>query len=309
MPIQKIVLMIVKWLNTKYKVTVMQAIIVFARIFERTRAALICAALLLFFGAACSKSSVVTVSTEVEANEIIDVLKNNGFNSEKNQIKEGTKTSWQIQLNQSFTEDEDGVTTAIQILRDYGLPRPEPPEMEENALVPSEPMQKMKQQYRTKVAIEQQLRAFPAVTAAFVNLVMPEDPSLRLQPLPAKASVYIRCATPTPQFTENAVQNIVSGAIPGLKPEDVSVVIGTYTPRRPQERKGETASSGRLIIAGVSGALVIILFFGLVLWLNSTRAKRAAELLSAANVETEHNTALATRDGLAVEANSEATGS
>jgi type III secretory pathway lipoprotein EscJ len=246
--------------------------------------ALIAAALLT---AGCGQTPIATVSTESEAIEIIDVLRESGFEDlEKHEVGEGEQRRWAVELDEGLFGGGDSAL-ALQRLRDYGLPRQEEAPIPEGGFVTSEAVQKAQERRRIRADIERQLRALPGVTVALVTVVMPQDPTLELNPYPASASVVVVHKEQSAPFTEQQIQNLVSKGVPKLKPEDVSVTISQQQPRPIPRREMNARRVNNLllfacavVIAGL-GVLVAALLI-------QTRRQRArlAEL-SAAAVEEE----------------------
>lgn len=225
--------------------------------------ALVAACLL---SAACGQTSIATVSTESEAIEIIDVLRESGFEDlEKHEVGEGEQRRWAVELDEGlFGGGESGL--ALQRLRDYGLPRQEEAPIPEGGFVTSEAVQKAQERRRIRADIERQIRALPGVTVALVTVVMPQDPTLELNPYPASASVVVVHKEQSAPFTEQQIQNLVAKGVPKLKPEDVSVTISQQQPRPIPRREMNARRLNNLllfacavVIAGL-GVLVAALF-------------------------------------------------
>lgn len=72
-----------------------------------------------------------TAGSEFEANLMFDIIHSNGFWVEKppsEPVSSGEVKTWNVVIDEGwFGEDE--AATAIQVLRDYGLPRPPEPEI------------------------------------------------------------------------------------------------------------------------------------------------------------------------------------
>ena len=246
--------------------------------------ALLFAALLT---AGCGRSSVATVSTEAEAIEIIDVLRESGFEDlEKHEVGEGEARRWAVEMDEGLFGGDD-TALALQRLRDYGLPRQEEAPIPEGGFVTSEAVQKAQERRRIRADIERQLRALPGVTVALVTVVMPQDPTLELNPYPASASVVIVHKEQSAPFNEQQIQNLVSKGVPKLRPEDVSVTISQQQPRPIPRRELNSRRRTNLLLAAAT-ALVLVLASLLVVLLLQTRRQRArlAEL-SAASADEE----------------------
>src|SRR2546423_1705852 len=71
--------------------------------------------------AGCGKQTVATAASEFEANQMFDILHSNNFHVEK-RAPEGEVKTWEIVVDEGWFGEGEGAT-AIQVLRDYGLPR------------------------------------------------------------------------------------------------------------------------------------------------------------------------------------------
>jgi type III secretory pathway lipoprotein EscJ len=230
--------------------------------------------LFLLSTTACGEKAVATVSTEAEAIEIIDVLRESGFEDlEKHEVGEGEQRRWAVELDEGLFGGAES-ELAFQRLRDYGLPRQEQAPIADGGFITSEAVQKAQEQRRIRADIERQLRALPGVTVALVTVVMPQDPTLELNPYPASASVVVVHKEQSAPFNEQQIQNLVAKGVPKLKPEDVSVTISQQQPRPIPRREFGARRRANLLIAGAA-ALVLILGSLLVVLLLQMRRQRA----------------------------------
>lgn len=235
------------------------------------RAALLAALLALASG--CGAKPVTSVATEADAIEILDVLGQSGLDAEKREVGEGEARRWEIVVGEDFFGGGNSAL-AVQVLRDHGLPRPEEPLVEEGGLIPSERAEKLREQRRIRADIERQLRALPGVTLALVTVVMPQDPTLELNPYPATASVVINYKDERPAFSEQQVQNLVAKGVPNLKPSDVSVTMSQQAPRPVPERELAARRRNNILLAAGVGLFLILGSLLVVLYLR-TRRQRA----------------------------------
>lgn len=237
---------------------------------RRARLALLVAALTLAAG--CGAKPVTSVQTEADAIEILDVLGQSGLEAEKREVGEGEVRRWEVLVEEDFFGGGKSAL-AVQVLRDHGLPRPEEPVGEDGGLIPSERAEKLREQRRIRADIERQLRALPGVTLALVTVVMPQDPTLELNPYPASASVVIVHKEQSAPFTDQQIQNLVAKGVPKLKPEDVSVTISQQQPRPIPRREMNSRRRANLLLAAAA-ALVLVLGSLLVVLLLQTRRQR-----------------------------------
>jgi type III secretion protein J len=227
---------------------------------------------------ACGDKSVAQVSHENDAIEIIDVLKEQGFDVSKEEVGEGAAKKWSVVVSEGFFGDD--ATRAMQVLRDYGLPRPEDKGLEgaydEQGMFPSESAQRAQRLKELKTEIERQLRMLPGVTRVGVNIVLPEDSTLALNPYPATAGVLILHKDAGPSFTADDVRNLVVGGVSGLKPENVSVTIKQQPPRPPARPDANAPQTQTIIFVIVGVLLIAVLGLGGMWFRLYKRSQRAA---------------------------------
>jgi type III secretion protein J len=227
--------------------------------------------------AACGEKAVTSVPTEPDAIEILDVLGQNGLEAEKRAIGEGETRRWEIVVDEGMFGGGEAAL-AVQVMRDHGLPRPEEP-VEDSGLIPSERAEKLREQRRIRGDIERQLRALPGVTLALVTVVLPQDPTLELNPYPATASVVINYQGQSPAFNEQQIQNLVSKGVPNLKPQDVSVTMSAQNPRPVPQGELSARRRNSIMLAIGLGFVTLLCFFLALLLLRSRRqrAERRAD--------------------------------
>lgn len=251
---------------------------------RRAALALTLAALALG-SAACGRRAITSVPTEPDAIELLDVLGQAGLEAEKRETGEGETKRWEIVVNEGFFGGGEAAL-AVQVLRDHGLPRPEEPTGEDGGLIPSDRAEKLREQRRVRTDIERQLRALPGVTLAIVTVVLPQDPSLELNPYPATASVVINYRDQKPSFTEQQIQNLVAGGVPNLKPENVRVTVSPQTLRPVPQRELNTRRRNNILTAVGVGLVTLLGFLSVVLLLQTRRQRaKLAELREAGDAD------------------------
>lgn len=228
---------------------------------------------LLLTASACGERAVTSVPTEPDAIEILDVLGQSGIEAEMRAAGEGETRRWEIVVDEGMFGGGEAAL-AVQVMRDHGLPRPEESDAGDGGLIPSERAEKLREQRRIRGDIERQLRALPGVTLALVTVVLPQDPTLELNPYPATASVVINYQGQTPTFSEQQVQNLVAKGVPNLKPQDVSVTMSPQNPR-PVPRAELSARRRNSILLAIGLGLATLLCFFLALLLLRSRRQRA----------------------------------
>jgi type III secretion protein J len=254
---------------------------------------------------ACGEKSVARVSTEGEAIEIISVLTEHGFEVEKKTTTEESASRWDVVLDEGWFGGGE-VARAMQVLRYYGLPRPEEKAAQdaESGMFPSPSVEKMRQLKEREREMERKLRMLPGVARVNATIVLPDEDALKLNPYPATASIWIVHQEPKPAFSGEHVQNQVAGGVPGLKPESVTVLT-TYEPPPlvPRQELGLRRRNNLLLAGAV--ALVAVMSFVLVVLLLQMRRQRGelASLREAGepppdDTETDADAALETSTGV-----------
>lgn len=235
--------------------------------------ALCAVAALALTTAACGERAVTSVPTEPDAIEILDVLGQSGIEAEMRAVGEAESRRWEIVVDEGMFGGGEAAL-AVQVMRDHGLPRPEESDGGDGGLIPSERAEKLREQRRIRGDIERQLRALPGVTLALVTIVLPQDPTLELNPYPATASVVINYQGQAPSFSEQQIQNLVAKGVPNLKPQDVSVTMSPQNPR-PVPRAELSARRRNSILLAIGLGLATLLCFFLALLLLRSRRQRA----------------------------------
>jgi len=194
----------------------------------------------------CS-APVVAGLDETDASQVVVALEQGGIASEKDRDpeKEGT-------FRVSVAKED--AASALALLAEEGLPPRQSPGILEalgkGSVVPSRAAEHARVVTGTGDELERSLRGLEGVLSARVHLGVPaHDPlSLEEKEPPATASVLIRHRGATPPLAAGDVQRLVAGAIAGLLPEHVSVVM---LPAPPRARSAEQrlARLGPLTVA------------------------------------------------------------
>ena len=234
---------------------------------------------LLSFGA-CGGKQIATVPSEAEAIEIMDVLRENGIQSDKMPVGDDKNRQFQITINEDSFGDST-FSAAVQILRDNCLPHREPPPVDDGGYVASIEAEKAKVQRQLKMNIIGQLRKLAGVTCVDVNFVLPQDQFATMNPYPAVATVFIGYKNEQINFNEQDVKNMVAGSVPNLQPDRVSVKL-SYQPVRPVPRSPRS-NMVRILTIGGAGLLVILGSIFLVYWMQKRRHRKDKELHEATN--------------------------
>lgn len=238
---------------------------------------LITLVLTVCFLTGCGKKVVATADNEFDANQMFDILYSNGFHVEKEKAA-GEVQAWNVVVDEGwFGSGESAV--AIQVLRDYGLPRPPDakPKDQSGFGMPTEREEKERQTRELQIQVERQLYTLPDVIRASVIIAQPTNDILSLEKTPPTAAVTLVLKENEPKFTTETVQNLVSGAVPNLKPANVQVAFSKQSLREipTKELENQRRSNAIFTIGGVIIALLISVL-GIVWYVTKRRNRDAA---------------------------------
>ena len=234
-------------------------------------------------GAACS-SPLVHDLDEAEANQTLALLQQRGINAEKLRSVEGNRTTYTIQVGRAQA------ASAWQVLRQENLPRPRPPGVNElfgkPGLVPTAIQERTLAHHALSGELARTLQTLDGVLEARVHLVLVARDPLSPPDAPApspRASVLLRLAPGSATVDRQEVQQLVAGAVEGLRAEAVTVVMNRTSVAPAAAGSTELARLGPfqvgsgsrsalrgVLIGGV--ALVLLLSLALVLILRRHRA-------------------------------------
>lgn len=247
--------------------------------------------LVLLSATACSVPIAAGLD-ENDANHAVVALEKNGVAADKERDPE-TEGHWRVSVAR------DDASSAAEVLAAESLPPAASPGLLETlgqgSIVPSRSSEQAKIVAGIAGELERSLRSLDGVVSVRVHLAAPAEDSLAPdQPvIPPSASVLLRHRGSAPPIAIGDVQRLVAGALPGLKPNDVSVVaLPVATPTRPAER--ELARFGPVTVTRssvfplrtlVGGAVLLNLaLLGALVWLWS-RTRRAENGLAEARAE------------------------
>lgn len=196
---------------------------------------------------------------ELEANQLLASLQQQGIPAEKTRTVQGSTASYSLKV------PGGQASKAWRIMREQNLPRPKRLGLGEvfakPSLVPTATQERALLHHALGEEIAKTLQSVEGVVEARVHLVLPvRDPLAPGDaPRPApRASALVRATAPAPIAREE-VQRLVAGAVDGLKPEDVTVVIVTGARPAPAAA-AELARLGPFLVAeGSAGALKLTL--------------------------------------------------
>jgi type III secretion protein J len=234
----------------------------------------------LVLGAAGCTVPVALDLDDAEANRVVALLTTSGIAADK-AAERGESGRFRIEVPR-----DDG-TRAASVLGDEGLPAEKKHGVLDalggNSLVPSRTAEHERLLAGVSGDLEHTLIGVDGVVSARVHLAVPRaDPLAEGPAAPPSASVLLRHHGSQPPLAEADVQGLVAGAVPGLSPERVTVVllqVKVAPPRADLVRMGpasltrEAAAKVRLLIAGL--ALVGIALGGclVTLWLRNRKLR------------------------------------
>jgi len=226
---------------------------------------------LLVLQAGCSVEIIHDLK-EGQANEILSALNSHGVDGEKLRHVQGSKATYTVSVSRS-----DAVK-AWRVLREQNLPRPTRKGLGEifgkTGLIPTATQERALMHHALAGELSQTLQSVDGVLEARVHVVLPtRDPLAPSdQPIPGpRASVLLRVgAGDELPLKPTEVQQLVTGAIKGLKPEAVSVVfVKGQSGASKRAGGGATPALARVgpfaVAAGSRGALLATLICGVML--------------------------------------------
>lgn len=249
-----------------------------------SRTARLTGALALAAALAGCTTPVATALLEDDANRILLALHRAGVHGEK-ESDPASENRFLVQVHR------DEVSRAVVILREEELPpRPSPGVLDavgKSSLVPSAAVEHA--QYVAGLAgdLERTLSAIDGVVSARVHISAPTRAPLDTSPVKSTASVLIKHRGPSAPVPQEAVQQLVAGAVTGLLPADVAVVLIPRLPQAPAQVSEMTRIGPITVTRGTAGylrGLVVLALLAsalptvalLVVWQRSRRALAAA---------------------------------
>ena len=229
----------------------------------RILALVLCASVLPVALVGCArKVELMTAIPEAEANEVVGALQNAGISAEKVPGKEGM-------VGVSIPADKVG--TAVDLLRDKGLPRERFAGMgqvfKKEGLISSPTEERARYLFALSQELSATLSQIDGVVVARVHVVLPERSAAGDATVPSSAAVFIKHHEGYSLDTVlPLVRRLVVNSIPGLTPEKVTIVMFSAQSNSTADRVQPTLSAGRGSVEGsVVAALAGVLAGGLAL--------------------------------------------
>ncbi len=182
---------------------------------------------LLFLGTGCqTQTTIANGLSEREANEIIVLLASKGIPTEKMPATAAVGATGEQKWDIIVPSNQ--ITDAIAILNQAGLPRVKGTSLLDlfgaQTLVPSDIQNKIRYQEGLSEQLAMTIRKMDGIIDANVQITFPQEGEEK-QPLTASVYVKHRGILDNPNsLTITKIKRLVSSAIPGLTPENVSVV-------------------------------------------------------------------------------------
>ena len=202
---------------------------------------------------------------ESSANELMTALDRGGIDAKKAKA-EGTEGGFMVSVANS------DAARAMELMRSLGLPRSQRSGLAEMysqpSLVPSATEEKARFLEALGNDVERTLESIEGVVSARVHIVLAESDPLSADPrprVPASAAVLIKTrASPVVNLKEADVQKLVAGAVQGLDPKSVNVVVtlapewtgGVGAPTLTTFGPIKVSPGSRLVLASAFAALL-----------------------------------------------------
>ena len=218
--------------------------------------------------AGCSDVDVLSSVTESDAHRAVATLDRAGVSARFERTTNGARPAYRVHVPSAQ------VARAVAALSDDGLPRRDQPGFAESwgdrSLVTTRTEERARAAQAIAGELSRSIESIDGVIAARVHLSPGSDPELSTDsPRRPTASTLILHATATPPVDEARVRALISGAVEGMRPEDVTVIFARRAPRplpplRATHLGAITVTAGSGYFWGLLGALTfsVALLFG-----------------------------------------------
>jgi type III secretion protein J len=182
--------------------------------------------LALVLATGCAREELLHGLDEAQANQVLVALEEGGVRGEKRR-DEATEGAWRVDVPAAEAP------RAQRLLADRELPRPRPPGFGEvfakGSIVPTASEERALYLHALSGELSRSIEAVDGVLEARVHLALPPEDPLRAAPAPPpRASVLVRCragAAPRLDALAGGLRLLVAGAVAGLDPGQVSIVV------------------------------------------------------------------------------------
>lgn len=213
---------------------------------------------LALFALACGREEILHGLEESQANQVLVALDEGGVRATK-QREEGTDGAWRVEVGRSDS------ARAQQLLAERELPRQRPPGFGEvfgkGSVAPTAVEERALYLHALSGELARSLEGIDGVLAARVHLALPPADPMRLEPSPPpRAAVLVKARpgwrTRVEQLSPG-MQSLVAGAVAGLDPSAVSVVVAEAAA---VSRAQAASSSGarRTLLLTLAGAAALL---------------------------------------------------
>lgn len=227
---------------------------------------------------ACGRKVVATSDNEFDINRMVDILHSSGFHVEKEKLT-GEVQGWNLIIDEGWFGANEGLS-AIQVLNDYGYPRPPEPKAKDQGGfgMPTEREERERQIRELQLQVERLLYTLPDVIRASVIIAQPTNDILSLDKTPPTASVTLVLKEQEPKFSTETVQGLVSGAVPNLKPGNVQVAFSKQALREIPIKELENQRKSNAIFT-IGGGIVLLLaaVLGAIWYITKRRKQKLQE--------------------------------
>src|SRR5512138_2311229 len=212
---------------------------------------------------ACGREEILHGLEESQANQVIVALDEGGVSAAK-QREEGVDGAWRVEVGRSES------ALAQQLLAERELPRERSPGFGEvfgkGSVAPTSLEERALYLHALSGELSRSVEAIDGVLAARVHLALPPSDSLRLEPSPPpRAAVLVKARSgwrPRVEQLSPGIQSLVAGAVSGLDPSAVSVVVeASPIQRGPAAGSSSAGRKVLLVLAGAAAVLGIALSF------------------------------------------------
>jgi type III secretion protein J len=227
--------------------------------------------LIVLTASACNRSrEVVSGLTEHEAQRICVLLQRNGFIANKVKTTENDQINWTVTVEAPLIIGDEGVASALYILRENDLPRstenPYKAAFPKESLIPTQTEESLRKLSATQEAIERTLETVNGVVSCKVHVVLPNPNPLveASKQIQASASVLLKYNTPSEPLSLQEVRSLVAPAVEGLDPNKVEVVMKAVP--SPDINKFKDMKNRFIKIIGLAAISLVLILTGLLVF-------------------------------------------